>query len=314
MATPPGIVWLYEETAQAFLGPVLVLVYIVGTVNVAQQHDGAERLEPVISKAVHGEGVHHGVSVSAFDFPIQLVTQVRQQQPRQLVPRHKGDDGGHRLTISQRHLTGHNVGRQSRAIRVREWRLTRDPMDGGASRIVHNGRHFGGIPGRVRANNNAGSPRSSVYTVWCLDYLLFLLQFAFRPLVHRARLLSHNQRRRSMYKRKKRRKKEEKKNRRKGRKRKARLVTDVKLLGSNHRYMRALCKLWRRLGQLDMELESARPGNCVMQHGRRHGRRQRTAEDASTPTARHSAITQALFVRTYVHCGTSGPGVLRCSS
>lgn len=143
VAAPPGVVGLDVEAAEALLGPVLALDDVVGAGDVAEEHDGAKVLEPISSKPVRGEGVHHGIRVAAVDLLVELVAEVDVQRGRDLVRRRKGHNRGHRLAVPERHLSGHNVGREPGAVRIRIRRGPRDSVNSGARRVIHHGRHLG---------------------------------------------------------------------------------------------------------------------------------------------------------------------------
>lgn len=79
VTTPSRIIRLDVETAQTIGAPVFPLDHILGTLDLAEQHDGAKVGEPVRTKRVERHGVDHRVGVPQLDLAIELVTQVRQQ-------------------------------------------------------------------------------------------------------------------------------------------------------------------------------------------------------------------------------------------
>lgn len=141
VAAAARVVGLDEEAAQAHARPVLVVGDGVGAANVAQQHDGAKVLEPVVGEPFGREGLGHRVRVAQLNLAVDLVAEIQQQRRGQLVPRRHGHNRRHRLAVAQRHLARHDVGWQRRAGRVWERRLARDAEDGGAGRVLDGRRH-----------------------------------------------------------------------------------------------------------------------------------------------------------------------------
>ncbi len=145
VAAAPRVVGLDVEEAEAFLGPVFAIDHVFGRLDVPQQHDGAKVLEPVGGKLVEGQPFHHGIGIPALDLLVQLIIEVAKQRVGNLVPRRKREDGGYRLPVPERDVSGSDADRQSRVRRVGKRRLTGDTVDGRGIRVVQHSRHRGNI-------------------------------------------------------------------------------------------------------------------------------------------------------------------------
>ncbi len=131
----PGVVGLDVETAQARRGPVLDNV--LGSLDVAQEHHGAEVLEPVRGKLVVRHGVDHGIGVTSLDFFVELRTQISQQGRRDLVARREGENRSHGDSVTKSHLAWNN-GRGESGLWIAWVRVRR-----GSRGAVDGGRHLG---------------------------------------------------------------------------------------------------------------------------------------------------------------------------
>ena len=80
--------------------------------------------------------------------------------------RRKGHNGGNSLTVSQSYLTGDYIGGQLRVCRIGVRGLAGDSVDGGAGRVVQDGRHLdsGGV-GTCNRRQGLGEDREAVHVL-----------------------------------------------------------------------------------------------------------------------------------------------------
>ena len=129
VAAAARVVGLNVEGSETLGRPVVVVDNVLAAFDLTQKHDAGKVLEPVVGKFVKGHDIHHGVSVTALDFLVELVMEIVQQGIGHLMARGKGDNGSHRLAIPQSHMARDNGVRDGRVGRVWIGSRSRNAVD-----------------------------------------------------------------------------------------------------------------------------------------------------------------------------------------
>ncbi len=146
MTAAPRIIRLDIKAPQTLPRPILPLhpPDLVDAPDLAEQHDGAEVLEPVGPEGGKGHGRDHRVGVALFDLAVELVAEVGEERGGDVRGGGEGEQGGDGDAVAERDGAGDDVGRE---LRVAGWGrvggCAGGAVDGGGGWVVEHGGHGG---------------------------------------------------------------------------------------------------------------------------------------------------------------------------